>query len=188
MLIIGLGNFPEEYRNTYHNAGFLFLDWLIAEYGAQWKTNKKISGEIAEISTPDAHGEKVKIFLYKPIGYMNESGQGALKAIRYLKKFSVPLIVAHDDSDIAIGKYKISLARGAAGHRGVQSVMRTLGESADLLRIRIGIRDAEKSAPHVKAGEFVLKKVSKNHEKILVSVFKKIGQEIANLPVQQPKD
>lgn len=181
MLIIGLGNSPKEYAHTYHNAGFLFLDWLAKEHAAVWKPNKKIPAEIAEISLSAPDGRQTTATLFKPAGFMNESGAAAQKIVSSLRNLntSKELVIAHDDSDIELGKYKIVSAGSAAGHKGVRSIMDTLGKDAGFTRIRIGIRSINENTPRVKAGEFVLKKISKDHERVLAEVFKEIANDIA---------
>ena len=47
-------------------------------------------------------------------------------------------LIIHDDSDIEIGKYKISFDRGSAGHNGVESIIKSL-KTKDFWRLRIGI-------------------------------------------------
>ena len=171
-IIIGLGNPGTEYENTYHNAGFLAVNALIhalsPENPANWIKHK----EIFEYATA---GE---IIFIKPCTFMNESGRAVREA---MKKFGVAasslspasrtLLVIHDDSDLTIGNYKISFGRGAAGHKGVQSIINALKTNA-FRRLRIGIRPVRESKRQ-KAGEFALKQITKNDrgtiQKIAVS-------------------
>lgn len=142
-LIIGLGNPGKEYEKTYHNVGFLAVDFFAK--------NPPISK------------------LLKSNVYMNESGKFVVKTIKKIKAKPEELLIVHDDSDIELGKYKISFGRGSAGHRGIQSIIDSL-KTKNFRRLRIGIR---KKAGE-KAEKFVLKKISKNDLK----VFKKLFSEI----------
>ena len=89
---------------------------------------------------------------------MNRSGAFVEKTLNKHKIKPEELIVVHDDSDIELGKYKISFGRGSAGHNGVQSIINTL-KTKDFWRLRIGI--GKISDQKTKAEEFVLKKSPK---------------------------
>ncbi|KKR55688.1 MAG: Peptidyl-tRNA hydrolase [Candidatus Curtissbacteria bacterium GW2011_GWA1_40_24] len=159
-LIIGLGNPGEKYEKTYHNAGFLAIDFLIE--------NHSISNLLSPISKP-----------LKSNVFMNQSGGFAAKTI---KKFGVKpteLLIIHDDSDIELGDYKISFGRGSAGHNGAESVIKAL-KTKNFWRLRIGIRPKKTAkSPRLKAGEFVLKKITKKDLEILNTVFE---NAISNVP------
>ena len=151
-LIIGLGNPGKEYEKTYHNAGFLFVDYLI---NSQLPiTNYK---------------------LLKTDVYMNQSGNFVKKTLKKYKIKPEKILIVHDDSDIELGKYKISFGRGSAGHNGVQSIIDAL-KTKNFWRLRIGIRKVSSIKYQVsrkKASELVLKKISEKDLKILSQEFKK---------------
>lgn len=83
-LIIGLGNPDKKYERTYHNAGFLFVDYL----------NKR------QMLNDEYQTLKSDVF-------MNQSGNFVKTA---LKKYSASngkikpdeLLIVHDDSDIEL--------------------------------------------------------------------------------------
>ena len=105
---------------------------------------------------------------------MNDSGYPVNAACRVFGIKPDKLVVVHDDSDIALGKYKVSFGSRAAGHKGVQSIIDALG-TAEFFRIRIGIRpDTEKR----KALSFVLKKITSAHAKTLEAVFATLCEEL----------
>lgn len=149
-IILGLGNNGEEYKNTYHNVGFLMLDYL--------KT------------------KNIDIPLLRLNGFMNEAGSDAAQALKKYKLAPEDMLVIHDDSDIPLGEYKFSKERGSAGHKGVQNIIDVLGTN-NFTRLRIGIRPPE-TIDHIKAEEFVLKNISKTNLEILENVFMKAGEEI----------
>lgn len=173
-LLVGLGNPGREYANTYHNAGAQFIDWLAA--GVKFKKQKLFL--VARL--PNG------AYVAKPAIFMNESGRAVQAALSYLKITPDELLVAHDDSDIMLGECRMSFDRGGAGHNGVQSVIHTLG-TQEFYRLRIGIRppisvnprsNQGRSASRVKAGDFVLKKITPAHKKILADVFTHAFSEI----------
>ena len=169
-LVIALGNPGKEYKNTYHNAGWLMLDWLLrndpaAAAAKTWKKHKDFF-EYTETDNGD-------IAFVRPLTFMNELGKAAREAMKKFGVKAADVIVIHDDSDIVIGEYKISTARNSAGHKGVQSIIDALKTNA-FTRIRIGIRPA-KEAHRQKASEFALKQISAANRKNLDRVFKEIA-------------
>ena len=100
-LIVGLGNYGQEYKLTRHNVGFIFLD----EY---FKENKitdirnKYKSEFVELNK---NGEKV--FFQKPLTYMNLSGNSVKEVVDFYKIEKEKILVIYDDMDIEPGKIKI---------------------------------------------------------------------------------
>lgn len=147
-LVIGLGNPDKKYKNTYHNIGFLALDYLAEN--PQFFDSKFMKSDV----------------------YMNISGDFVKKAVKKYKIRPEELMVVHDDSDIELGKYKISFARNSAGHHGVDSIINSLG-TKNFWRLRIGIGKIRKSAKK-KAANLVLKKIARSDWEILKKTFSEI--------------
>ncbi|MDP2709319.1 MAG: aminoacyl-tRNA hydrolase [bacterium] len=158
-IIIGLGNPGKEYEQTRHNAGFMAADALARELGLQWKINKIFKAEVAK-------GDD--LLLVKPLTFMNDSGSAAAPALAYYKLSPEQLTVIHDDLDIALGKYKISIASRSAGHNGVQSIINRL-KTNNFKRIRIGIKTPE--LEKIPADKFVLQKFKLEEKKIISQVI-----------------
>ncbi len=163
-IIVGLGNPGEEYKKTYHNIGFLFLD-SIAGGETKWRN-----------ITLFAYTKKEGIILVKNNTFMNECGIAVSKALSFFNVDPSEMIVAHDDADIPLGSYKIQRGRGAAGHRGVASVIAAL-HTKNFTRIRIGI-GKPKELIRKKAGDFVLEKIGKEEWKIFQDTFHEIALHI----------
>ncbi len=201
-LIVGLGNPEPEYEKTYHNVGKLFVDYFLEKLVSRGESEiagfrKKIFGNFESCSAGNFK-------LVKPTNYMNENGKAAKAALKSFGAKANSLLVAHDDSDLELGKYKISFGSGSAGHRGVQSVIENLG-TKNFWRFRIGIRpsprlpvrqagksapaplDAKlsngvnrrRSAPRLKAEEFVLRKITVADRELMRSAFKKACEAMA---------
>jgi len=179
-LIVGLGNPGDKYKNTRHNTGFMALDRVAADLEFPiFILEPKFNAEISEKSI---NGEK--IILAKPQTFMNESGR-AVKAIAdYYKIATENITVIHDDLDIILGEYKIIRDRSSAGHKGVQSIIDTLG-TKDFARIRIGIEPLDSSpagdslgAKQILTKEFVLENFEKKEQKIIGETTKKVFEEI----------
>ncbi len=150
-LIVGLGNPGPEYEHTYHNAGRLAVEHFAKILGAPAFTSvSKLPIEATRAGT---------FTLAYPTIFMNESGRAVGAAIKYYKVSPENLLLVHDDADLPLGETRIALGRGDAGHRGVQSVIATLGTDA-FPRFRIGIRrELPQGAPRIPAGDFVLSKI-----------------------------
>jgi PTH1 family peptidyl-tRNA hydrolase len=158
-IVIGLGNPAKEYANTYHNVGFLFIDYL--------KSDPKLS---PFERSPVGRQTHPNLQILKSETYMNESGEFVAKALKKSGAKPAGLLVIHDDSDIELGKYKLSFGRGSAGHKGIESVIKSLG-AKNFWRLRIGIRP---KATRKKAEKLVLRKITNADLKVLNQVFEKI--------------
>ncbi len=138
ILIVGLGNPGEKYENTRHNIGFMVVDELARKLFTAtekiWVMNGKLATQIARKRT-----DGTEIILAKPQTMMNASGFAVAKLCSNLtmKQFN-NLWVIHDDLDLPLGKIKIALGHGSAGHHGIDSIVEHL-ETADFVRFRVGI-------------------------------------------------
>ena len=157
-IVIGLGNPGKEYEKTCHNAGFLFIQYLMDKKPA----NSEFRIQNSELLKSDV--------------YMNESGKFVAKIMRKTGVKPQEILIVHDDSDIELGKYKLSFGHGSAGHKGAESIIKSLG-AKNFWRLRIGIR---KKATRKKAEKFVLKKISKSDLEILNNVFEEIIKALSS--------
>jgi PTH1 family peptidyl-tRNA hydrolase len=169
-VIVGLGNPGIAFKDTYHNAGMLAVQYLAGELekegvAVEWKTHKKL------FSYAVAHD----LALILPLTFMNESGMAVKEAMKKFSAEAEDLTVVHDESDLAVGTYKVSVGRNAAGHKGILSIMAALG-TKDFTRIRIGIRRPN-PGQRKKASDFVLKKITAADRKSLDTVFGTIATE-----------
>lgn len=168
-IIVGLGNPGGEYEYTYHNLGALFLKELETTKDISYKNHISKIFKYAKIES--------KVFV-RPLTFMNESGGAVQIALHYFKEKSKHLLVIHDDSDLILGSYKIDFGKGAAGHRGVASIINALG-TKDFFRLRIGIRPLVADGKRrEKASEFVLKKIKKEELETLSRAFRIISERL----------
>ena len=137
MLIVGLGNPGKEFELTRHNLGFKTVDFLNKEFKSFFELDKKAGAEVSEVKI-----EGQKVLLAKPQVFVNNSGQAVKKLMARSKLRIADLIVIHDDLDIPFAKVKLSFARGSAGHKGVESIIRAL-KTDKFYRIRIGTFNRE---------------------------------------------
>lgn len=178
-IIIGLGNPGVKYKNTYHNIGSLFLDSL-AEKHSTPNLEAKITPNVID-SKKFGYIKVDDFVLVKPPTFMNESGRAVKSALRYFKKRADQILIAHDDSDIELGKYKFSFGRNSAGHRGVESVINSLN-TKNFWRLRIGVRSnikRQRNRERIKAEELVMKPITQRDWGKIQKVFGEIVQELA---------
>ena len=168
-ILAGLGNPGEKYSRTRHNAGYLFLDFLISKFNIQTQFSEKKDFQ-AEVLTENLGGNK--IILVKPQTYMNLSGSSIKRILDYYKIIFNNLIVIHDDLDIPFAKFKIDFAVGPAEHNGIRSIEQALGTS-DFYRIRIGVDNRHQGSP-LSGEEYVLSSFTSEEMRILMLTFNKI--------------
>ena len=172
IIIIGLGNAGEKFKDTRHNVGFEVLDKIKEENDfPDFTFSKKFN---AQISKGILNQEKT--ILAKPQTFMNSSGK-SVKALRqYYKK--AKLIIIHDDIDILLGKIKFSKDSGSAGHKGVESVIDNLG-TKDFMRLRVGIVPLKGKPKETE--KFVLKKFTKKEKEIIQKIIEEISETVKKL-------
>ncbi len=131
-LLVGLGNPGSEYARNRHNIGFMVLDELARRASCDGFRVK--FG--AEFGQGQFSGERV--VLLKPMEYMNVSGRAVTRAQQFFQVDPQNLAVVHDDIDLELGRMKVKVGGGHAGHNGVRSIISELG-SPDFLRVRCGV-------------------------------------------------
>ena len=130
-LICGLGNPGKKYQNTRHNIGFNLLDSIINQYNCELYKKDK-SKEIYKGLIEN------KNFLFcKPLNYMNLSGPVIREIVNFYKIPKSKILIIHDDLDLIVGKVKIKIGGGNAGHNGLSSIDENIG--TNYKRLRIGI-------------------------------------------------
>ena len=173
MIFLFLGNFEDKYKNTRHNVGWMFGEFLVDEIGVLSKEEKK-AATIVSYKSGD-----FGVFLNC---HMNESGKFLKKVVTDLysdwkdKKDFQNLYLVHDDLDVSFGEFKIQFGRGPAGHHGVESIIETLNTD-QFWRIRIGIGKPELS---ISTEDFVLMPFLEEERQQLPEIFKIILQNLKN--------
>lgn len=181
ILIVGLGNPGRKFQKTRHNLGFLCIDEFSKKNEfSEFKFSKKFN---AEVSKGEINNRK--IILAKPQTFMNLSGQ-SVKLLTKTYNLGYPrsgcetLIIVHDDIDLPLGKIRISVGKGSAGHKGIQSIINELG-TKKFIRFRLGIKPKTSNLKPKTLDKFVLQKFNKEEEKIVKEVIKKTIEAIEYL-------
>jgi PTH1 family peptidyl-tRNA hydrolase len=133
-------------------------------YGIALKKDNTIFSLINKIKI-----EGHQVILLMPLTFMNQSGF-AVKAL--LKKYKISLnnlLVICDDLDLDFGRLKIRPSGSSGGHRGLESIIDSLG-SKNFPRLRIGIGRPLKS---IEPAEYVLSAFSKKEKEQLNEIIKR---------------
>lgn len=129
--VVGLGNPGPEYRDTRHNIGQRVVDQLARTLGKSWRRDGQ-----AMLARGQRGGEPV--YLVKPLAFMNVTGPAVAAALRRLEAGPGAVILVYDDIDLPLGAVRVRMRGSHAGHKGVRSVIETLGTS-DIRRVKLGI-------------------------------------------------
>jgi peptidyl-tRNA hydrolase, PTH1 family len=132
-LIVGLGNPGIEYQFTPHNLGFLTIDRLADDIGAEVRNRN------CRALTARAVIEEQQVLLAKPETYMNLSGMAVRELVgKYEADPGKDLIVVYDELDLPLGRIRIRQRGSSAGHNGMESIIGALG-TQEFLRVRLGV-------------------------------------------------
>ena len=166
-LVVGLGNPGGEYKNTRHNAGFIFLNSFLSKEGISLD-KKKFKGEYCEYRTSKGN----KAILLEPQTYMNLSGDSIIEFANYFKINVQDILVIHDDLDLEVGKIRIRSKGSSGGHNGIKSIINRF-QSEEFKRVRIGI--GRNNTPII---DYVLENFSKEEREILETKMELVSKVI----------
>jgi PTH1 family peptidyl-tRNA hydrolase len=133
LLIAGLGNPGEKYRETRHNAGFLVLESLASLWRVDWRDERRFSSLVAR-----AERMGRTVWLLQPQTYMNASGEAVGALARYYRVEPTRILVVVDDADLPLGTVRLRPGGSPGGHHGLESVEEHLG-TREYPRLRVGI-------------------------------------------------
>jgi len=147
-----LGNPGAKYEGTRHNIGVEVVEALVQRHHGKLKKGRELA-----LVDQVRIGDKL-VALAFPQTFMNESGRSVAQLIR---RYGIDdlscLVVVHDELDLKVGRVKVKLGGGLAGHNGLKSIRDHL-HSADFGRVRIGVS----KPPGNKSGvDHVLRRPSK---------------------------
>jgi PTH1 family peptidyl-tRNA hydrolase len=99
------------------------------------------------------------VVLAFPQTYMNLSGEAVAKLVR---RHSIDdphqIVVVHDELDLPVGRMRVKVGGGLAGHNGLKSIVQHL-KTDDFVRVRLGVG---KPPTKQQGADHVLHKPSKN--------------------------
>lgn len=183
-IIVGLGNPGGAYATTRHNTGRLVLEeFQKSEHLSDWEMKKPYNALATKGEVKGA-----EVLLLEPETMMNNSGKSLLSLVKS-KKQAEQTVVIYDDLDLPLGKWKFSFDRGSGGHKGVESVARSIKTKA-FVRVRVGVTPTSfLGKPKKPKGEdavvkFILGKFTESEMKEIKKVGKEIAQGLETLLAQ----
>ncbi|MGB9641906.1 MAG: aminoacyl-tRNA hydrolase [Candidatus Ratteibacteria bacterium] len=132
MVILGLGNPGKNYINNRHNIGAKVISELISRacLTKSWKRKYFRATEI------EICGRTV--IVARSSTFMNESGKAALALCTSFDIKPDEILLVYDDVNLALGKIRIRKKGSSGGHKGIQSVIESIG-TEEFPRIKLGI-------------------------------------------------
>jgi PTH1 family peptidyl-tRNA hydrolase len=140
-LIVGLGNPGPRYADTRHNVGFMVADRL----AKRWRTVVDAYDKRFEALLGESQRGDERVFLLKPMTFMNLSGRSVSAFVRFYKLPASDVLVIYDDMDLPVGRIRVRTSGSAGGQKGMLDILRHLN-TQDVARIRIGIGRVHGSA------------------------------------------
>lgn len=166
-LVVGLGNYGKEYKNTRHNIGFMALDFYAKKNNLEID-KKKFKGLYTETNID---GEKV--ILLEPQTYMNLSGTCVKDFISYFHIDIKDMLVIYDDMDLDVGVLRLREKGSAGGHNGIKNIIENI-KTNEFKRIRVGIsKDKERNVI-----DYVLGRFSEEDKKLIDRKIEQISEII----------
>jgi PTH1 family peptidyl-tRNA hydrolase len=169
-LIVGLGNPGAQYERTRHNLGFMLIDLLAREAGAQVKRKdcRALVGRAEIEGTP--------VELVKPQTYMNLSGEAVacLLSKQESSHGAQSMIVISDDLALPFGTMRLRRRGSAGGHNGLKSIIAAT-DTDEFIRLRIGIQPEH---PLGDTRNFVLDEFSRTEREELEKILERSAEAL----------
>ena len=128
-----MGNPGGEYDRTRHNLGAETVALLAGRHGSRLRKAKE------RALTAEVNVEGRRLALAWPQTYVNDSGLAVRPLVRrHVDGDATRLVVVHDELDLPVGRVRVKVGGGTAGHNGLKSIEAHL-HTRDFLRVRIGI-------------------------------------------------
>lgn len=167
-VIIGLGNPEEKYKNTRHNIGAQYLDYV--QHICECCNSKTLTKSIVfSVALHDKH-----CLCVKPRIPMNHSGE-FVKDI--LQIYHIPIenvIVVCDDVVLPVADVRIREKGSSGGHKGLQSIIDEL-QTENFIRIRVGAGICSNGAD---LKDWVLEKLSAHELALLQGAYRNVYEAI----------
>ncbi|MFQ5835437.1 MAG: aminoacyl-tRNA hydrolase [bacterium] len=170
-LIFGLGNPGPEYRESRHNLGFRVVENL----------SQKHKIELNSYSHQALIGKgsigKEAVILAKPLTFVNAAGESLYQIKQSYRVNCKDIILISDDVDLDLGRLRIAGEGGDGGHKGLKSVIRSLGTNL-IPRLRIGIGRPNEE---VDLKEYVLGEFNAREKKVIEAAIDRASEGIETI-------
>lgn len=194
-LVTFLGNYGKEYKDTRHNAAWIFAEQLPFASVLSWQS--KFKGEYTALDSaflisqaqryemsipPQAETGNRRIYFVKPMTYMNLSGESIGEIARFYKIQPAEILIVHDELELAPGTVSLKWSGGLGGHNGLRSAKTVLG-TADFWRLRLGIGRPD----HKDVAGYVLSSFTSDEQILLSRTFPAVSQLLFNILLTPPE-
>lgn len=163
--IVGLGNSGDRYQKNRHNAGFWFVDLVAEAYNTSLSPNKNLGGDMGRIEV-----QGLTVYLFRPKGFVNNSGGPVSALQRFFKLETGALLVAHDEIDFPVARVRVKYGGGHGGHNGLRDIIRLLGGTFWRLRIGVGRPDH----PAMEVSDYVLGNPTPPDQDAIMTALRKV--------------
>lgn len=170
-IVVGLGNYGDEYAYTFHNMGFLAVDCLSDRLSIKLKTR-----ECSALTGVGSVGGE-KLILAKPLTYMNLSGRAVKELMARYHAESRDVIVIFDDIDIPRASVRVRENGSGGTHNGMRNIIAEIG-TQDFPRVRIGVGKPPEFMP---LADYVLSDVPKAERPELADAIERACDECIKL-------
>ena len=170
-LIVGLGNPGDEYEYTAHNLGFLVVDRL-AERNKVRVTRKDARALVGQGTMAGRC-----VLLAKPQTFMNASGESVQGLLVKNEIAPADLVLVYDELDLPWQSVRIRPNGSAAGHRGVDSVIRCV-KTEEFPRVRLGVHGGRREKD---GAQIVLAKLKRAHQEELDELLDYASQAVESI-------
>lgn len=148
VVIVGLGNPGPSYAGTRHNLGFMVADRISAALDVRTWSRP------GPFDYCRGSEQGIPLHVIKPLTFMNLSGTAVREALAMTGTAPDRTLIVLDDFQLPLGTIRIRPAGSDGGHRGLASVIASLGTDA-VPRLRCGI-GIDPLPPAGERREFVL--------------------------------
>jgi len=168
-MVVGLGNPGTAYADHRHNIGFQVVDSLARTHSLVFARQKGTKAYVADGQIGDR-----RILMAKPQTFMNLSGRAVGRLSRAHEISAEQILVVYDDLDLPLGRIRMRSEGGAGGHKGMRSIIETLGTQA-FPRLRVGIdRPSGKMDP----ADYVLQPFAKEEQACITQALERAVKAI----------
>ena len=168
-LIVGLGNPEKKYEKTFHNLGFMCVDYAVNKLGESF-SKTKCRAHISEFKIG-----REKVIFAKPQTYMNLSGESVRELLSFYKIDLSDLIVVYDDFDLEKGAIRIRESGSAGTHNGMRNIIELLGRT-DFPHVRVGFKPDVQS--HIPLIDLVLSGIKEEDKALFDNAIARAGDAI----------
>lgn len=149
MVIMGLGNPGPRYERTRHNVGYHVADFIMQEPPLRFR--RRLFESYLHSSIP-GETDRRSLLMVRFTGFMNRSGEIIPALMRRYGVTAEDIIVIVDNMDLQPGVCRLKKGGGNAGHNGLKSLIRYMGNGV-FYRLYIGIG---RPSPGIDVVDYVL--------------------------------